>query len=255
MLIICRGIFASATWQQEINLYVYIYIYISLSLSLPGSLSLSLSLPGSLSLSLSLSLPLSLSLYISISLSLSLVPLSHHLSLPFGNSPLTCSEARGPPQFQEKCSRGEKAILGALGEFRVFSEQLSEFKIPFSEYEIPFSEWHPTTWAIRTPQFSEQLPERFPELMGTQMKDFHLPQMKDFHLPQHSWSVFSRIGVVPAGQNCTWCFCAMGNRGTCKNCLSRICNVSVIATWQGNDSQNSFMYVECSWTTVLSAPR
>ena len=27
----------------------------------------------------------------------------------------------------------------------VFSEQLSEIKIPFLEYEIPFSEWHPTT--------------------------------------------------------------------------------------------------------------
>ena len=27
----------------------------------------------------------------------------------------------------------------------VFSEQLSEFKIPFSEYEILFSEWHPAT--------------------------------------------------------------------------------------------------------------
>ena len=29
---------------------------------------------------------------------------------------------------------------------QLFSEQLSEFKIPFSEYEIPFSEWHLTTW-------------------------------------------------------------------------------------------------------------
>ena len=48
------------------------------------------------------------------------------------------SEAWGPPQFQEKHSRSEKAILGAVREFRVFSEQLSE-------YEIPFSEWHPTT--------------------------------------------------------------------------------------------------------------
>ena len=28
------------------------------------------------------------------------------------------SEAWGPPQFQEKRSRSEKAILGALGEFR-----------------------------------------------------------------------------------------------------------------------------------------
>ena len=28
------------------------------------------------------------------------------------------SEAWGPPQFLEKCSRSERAILGALGEFR-----------------------------------------------------------------------------------------------------------------------------------------
>ena len=36
-------------------------------------------------------------------------------------------------------------------------------------------------------------PERFPELMGT--------HTKDFHLPLHSRSVFLRIGVVPAHQN------------------------------------------------------
>ena len=41
-------------------------------------------------------------------------------------------------------------------------------------------------------QFSEQLPERFSELMDT--------HMKDFYLPLHSWRVFSRIGVVPARQ-------------------------------------------------------
>ena len=76
----------------------------------------------------------------------------------------------------------------------VFSEQLSEFKIPFSEYEIPFSEWHPTTWAIRKPQFSEQLPERFPELMGTHKK-------KIFICPSILGAFFLRIGVVPARQN------------------------------------------------------
>ena len=31
---------------------------------------------------------------------------------------MLCSEAWGPPQFQEKRSWSEKAILGALGEFR-----------------------------------------------------------------------------------------------------------------------------------------
>ena len=49
------------------------------------------------------------------------------------------------------------------------------------------------TCAMRKPQFSEQLPERFPELMGT--------HMEDFHLPMHSRSVFlSKIGVVTARQ-------------------------------------------------------
>ena len=70
-----------------------------------------------------------------------------------------------------------------------FSEQLSEFRKWFSECEIPFSEWHLTTWAIRKPQFSEQLPERFPELVGT--------HMKDFHLPLHSRSVFQEFGWSP----------------------------------------------------------
>ena len=35
---------------------------------------------------------------------------------------------------------------------------------------------------MRKPEFSEQLPERFPEFMGT--------HMKDFHVPLHSQSVF-----------------------------------------------------------------
>ena len=35
---------------------------------------------------------------------------------------------RFDPRDQEKLSRNEKAILGTLGEFRVFSEQLSEFR-------------------------------------------------------------------------------------------------------------------------------
>ena len=100
------------------------------------------------------------------------------------------SEAWGSPQFQEN-PLGVKRPFSELSESSgVFSEQLSEFEIPFSEYEIPFSECHPTTWAIRQPQFSEQLPQRFPELMGT--------HMKDFHLPLHSRSIFSKDWVAPA---------------------------------------------------------
>ena len=84
----------------------------------------------------------------------------------------TSEAAWGPPQFQEKRSRSEKAILGALGAFRGILG---------------------ATLGIRKPQFSEQLPERFSELMET--------HMKYFHLPMHSRSVFSRIGVVPARKN------------------------------------------------------
>ena len=49
------------------------------------------------------------------------------------------------PNFRKK-TLGAKRPFSELWESSgVFSEQLSEFKIPFSEYEIPFSEWHPTT--------------------------------------------------------------------------------------------------------------
>ena len=57
----------------------------------------------------------------------------------------------------------------------VFSDQLSEF-----EYHSRNTKFHsrngiPRLEQYENPQFSEQLPERFPELMGTHMKDFHLP--------------------------------------------------------------------------------
>ena len=51
--------------------------------------------------------------YISLSRSLSFFFLSLFFCLS-----LSISEAWGPPQFQEKRSRSERAILGALGEFR-----------------------------------------------------------------------------------------------------------------------------------------
>ena len=73
------------------------------------------------------------------------------------------SEAWEPPQFQEKRSRSEKA-----GCSRSSSE----------------------TRTMRRPQFSQQLPERFPELMGT--------HMKDLHLPLHSWSFFFKNWGGPA---------------------------------------------------------
>ena len=116
------------------------------------------------------------------------------------------------PNFR-KNALGAKRPFSELWESSgVFSEQLSEFEILFSEYEIPFLEWHPTTWAIRKPKFSEQLPERFPEIQ------FAGTRMKDFHLPQHSRSVFSRIGVVPARQTTTRCVAEWGV-GTAQICL------------------------------------
>ena len=49
------------------------------------------------------------------------------------------SEAWGPPQFQGKCSRSEKAILGARG---VLGAALGIQRLILSESEIPFSIWH-----------------------------------------------------------------------------------------------------------------
>ena len=79
----------------------------------------------------------------------------------------------GPPQFQEKCSRSKRPFSELWERSGVFSEQLSEFRKWFSECEIPFWEWRLTTCATRKPQFSEQLPESFLELMGTHTEDFH----------------------------------------------------------------------------------
>ena len=84
-------------------------------------------------------------------------------------SKVFCSEAWDHPNFRKKSTLGVKRPLSELLESSgvYFSEQLSEF-------EIPFSEWHSTMRA----------------------------RMKDFHLPQHPRSVFARIGVVPARQIC-----------------------------------------------------
>ena len=75
-----------------------------------------------------------------------------------------------------------KNALGVKRPFAELSESSGAFSEQLSEFKITFSEWHPTTWAIRKPQFPEQLPEPFPELLGT--------YLKDFHLPQHSRNVF-----------------------------------------------------------------
>ena len=122
-------------------------------------------------------------------------------SLTCTASCMGCDKMKGGAEVQKpgdhpnfrKNAPGVKRPFSELSESSgVFSEKLSEFEIPFSEYEIPFSEWHLTTWAVRKPQFSEQLPERSPELVGT--------HMKDLHLPLHSRSVFRELGWPPRGR-------------------------------------------------------
>ena len=50
------------------------------------------------------------------------------------------------PNFRKKRSRSERAILGALGEFRgILGATLGIGNSESSEYEIPFSEWPLTT--------------------------------------------------------------------------------------------------------------
>ena len=93
------------------------------------------------------------------------------------------------PHFRKKALRVKRPFSELSESSGVFSEQLSEFEVPFSEYEIPFSEWHPTTRAIRTPQFSEQLPERFPELMGTHMKNYICPSILGAFFQELGWTL------------------------------------------------------------------
>ena len=45
---------------------------------------------------------------------------------------------------------------------------------------------------MRKPQFSEQLLERFPELMGTDMKDFHVPCVLGVLFQELGWSPRAR---------------------------------------------------------------
>ena len=67
----------------------------------------------------------------------------------------------------------------------------------------------------------ENHPERFPELMGT--------HMEDFHLPMRSRSVFSRIGVVPARQSCSR---RDGNRDRNRNAIA---SSAVHSGWEHPD--------------------
>ena len=110
------------------------------------------------------------------------------------------------PNIKKK-TVGVKRPFSELSECSmVFSEQLSESRQWFSECEIPFLEWHLTTWAIRKPQFSEQLPERFPELMGTHMKDSIGPTLLEHYFqelgwPQHARLIFLGVRLISRQQS------------------------------------------------------
>ena len=103
------------------------------------------------------------------------------------------SEAWGPPQFQEKHSRCEKAILGALGEFRgILGAALGIGN---------------SILGIRNSilgMASHDLINTKPTILGATLGAIpgiaaNPPERFSFAL--HSRSVFSRIGVVPAHQN------------------------------------------------------
>ena len=85
------------------------------------------------------------------------------------------SEAWGPPQFQEKRSRSEKAFSELLDSSGVFlgaalGIRNSILGIRNSILGMAFQDLSNTKTKVLG-----ATPERFPELIGTHMKDFHLP--------------------------------------------------------------------------------
>ena len=88
------------------------------------------------------------------------------------------SEAWGPPQFQEKRSQSEKAILGALGVFQgILGAALGVQKIIFgmrnpilgmASHDLCKCENHNSRSNSRSDSRNSR---------GTHMKDFHLPML------------------------------------------------------------------------------
>ena len=103
------------------------------------------------------------------------------------------SEAWGPPQFQEKRSWSERAILGALGQFRgILGASLGVQKIILGvRNSILGMASHDLSNTKTT--ILGAAPGAILGIEGT--------HMKDFNLPLHSWSVLLRIGVVPTGKD------------------------------------------------------
>ena len=106
---------------------------------------------------------------------------------------LTNSEAWGPPQFQEKRSRSEKAILGALGEF--WGILGAALEIPKLILGMQNSILGMASHDLSNTKITilGATPGAIPGIDGH-------PHQKDFHLPMHSRSVSLRIGVAPVHQ-------------------------------------------------------
>ena len=106
----------------------------------------------------------------------------------------SCQKPGDRPKFRKKRSRSEKATLGSLGPFRVIlgaALGVQELILGMRNAILAMAS-HDLCNA--KPQFSEQLPERCPELMGT--------HMEDVHLPMHSRSVFFLLGWSPRARSC-----------------------------------------------------
>ena len=91
------------------------------------------------------------------------------------NNYIVLSEAWEPPQFQEDRSWSGKAILGAPGEFQGILGAALRVQKSILGMRNPILGMASHDLGNAKPQFSEQLLERFLEMVGTHMKDFHLP--------------------------------------------------------------------------------
>ena len=103
----------------------------------------------------------------------------------------------GITPISEKCSRSGRAILPALGEFQdILGVALRIQKLILGIRNSILG----TTWAIRKPQFLEQLPERFPKLMGTHTQDFICPCILGALSQEPSRWRHSVVELAPANQ-------------------------------------------------------
>ena len=104
------------------------------------------------------------------------------------------SKAWGPPQFQEKRSRSEKAILGALGAFQgILGATLGIQKIILGMRN--------SILGMASHDLSNTKATIVGAIPGAVLRIGGHPHERFSFAPIHSRSVFSRIGVVPANEN------------------------------------------------------